>query len=223
MRRPRGLAARVGAASFTAGVIAFASSFASPCRAVDFGVTTIGGATFLDPHLADYRWDTAPRAIWGVQGMVAQGRWGIGARAWTSRTSQETGLLVSTGAPSVRLTGVELVGEPTLLDAYGFRAFASATAGFLHLGWSPDRLTLDASGGGEEITVEYAPIDTWTGSAGVGLRRGLPGNVTLGFAVERTFFSLETAHRVDDVVVEERERFGNWTVRLELSRWFLST
>jgi hypothetical protein len=35
-------------------------------------------------------------------------------------------------------------------------------------------------------------------------------------------FRLDTVHRAGDDVIEERETFGNWTVRLELSQWFIS-
>ncbi len=199
-----------------------AAAAPSPRSASWIGFGTMGGAIVLDPHLHDYRWDTSPRAIFGFQGMLVRDRIALGARVWSSRTSQATGLLEGAGAPSVRLTGAELVAEPHLASWSGFRCHASATGGIVHLGWSPDRLTLDASGGGEAITVDFEPVDTWTASAGLGVRRALPGRVMLGVAVERSIFSLETAHRVDDVIVEDRELFGNWTVRVELSRWFIS-
>jgi hypothetical protein len=92
----------------------------------------------------------------------------------------------------------------------------------MHIGYSPDHLVLDDLGTGQPITIDLEPITEWQGGLGLGVRRALPGRTTLGIAVERSLFRLDTAHRAGNTVVEQRETFGNWTVRLELSQWFIS-
>ena len=51
-------------------------------------VALLGGSTFIDPRLANYQWDTRPRAAWGAQALVGRGRVALGARAWRSQTVQ---------------------------------------------------------------------------------------------------------------------------------------
>ncbi len=186
------------------------------------GIGPYGGALFLDQHLHDYRWDVAPRAVWGLQGMLRRDRFGIGVRAWRSSTTQGTGLLGESEAPEVSLTGFELVAEPRLASCWGTHLFGLASGGIVHIGYSPDELVLDDMSGGSPITVELSPIDEWQAGVGLAVRRALPGRTTLGLAVERSFFRLDTAHRAGNTVIEERETFGNWTVRFELSQWFIS-
>jgi hypothetical protein len=186
------------------------------------GVGPYGGALFLDPHLSDYRWDVSPQAVWGIQGMVRRDRFGIGVRAWRSGTTQSTGILGASETPEVSLTGFELVAEPRLASCWGTHLFALASGGLLHIGYSPDRLVIDDLGGGAPLEVELEPIDEWQAGLGLALRRALPGRATLGVAVERSMLRLDTAHRAGDEVVYDRETFGNWTVRLELSQWFNS-
>jgi len=187
-----------------------------------FGVGTYGGAIFLDQHLSDYRWDTTPHAVWGLQGFYRRDRYGAGARVWRTGTTQSTGLLDASSSPKVNLTGADLVLEPKIGGWGGLQFFAMATGGLLHIGYSPDTIVLDDPGTGEPIRVNAPPINEWTLGAGFGLRHHIPGRATLGFSLEHSVFRLDTAHRIDDVVVEDRETFGNWTARLELSRWFFS-
>lgn len=187
-----------------------------------FGVGTYGGAIFLDQHLADYRWDTSPHAVWGLQGFYRHDRYGAGARVWRTGTTQSTGLLDASSSPSVNLTGADLVFEPRIGAWRGLQFFALASGGLLRISYSPDSIVLDDPGSGEPLTVDAPPVHEWTAGAGLGLRHHVPGRATLGFSLERSVFRLDTAHRKDDVVIEDRETFGNWTARLELSRWFFS-
>jgi hypothetical protein len=202
--------------------LAPATAAAGPPGSSWLGVGPYGGALLLDEHLADYRWDVAPQAIWGLQGMLVRDRFGVGARVWRSGTTQDTSILGEASAADVRLTGAEILVEPRIASAWGTHLFASASGGLLHVGWSPDRLELDDFGTGVPIAVDLEPIDTWHGGLGLALRRALPGRVTLGLAVERSMFRLDTAHRAGEAIVEEKETFGNWTVRFELSQWFIS-
>ena len=187
-----------------------------------FGVGTYGGAVFLDQHLADYRWDTSPQAVWGLQGSYRRDRYGLGARVWRSGTTQSTGLLDAAPSPSVNLSGVDLVLEPKIGAWRGLQFFAMASGGLLHISYSPDSIVLDDPGSGEPLRVNTPPIDEWIAGAGLSLRHHIPGRATLGLSIERSIFRLDTAHRNDDVVIEDRETFGNWTARFELSRWFFS-
>ncbi len=185
------------------------------------GLGPYGGALFLDEHLGDYRWDVTPQAVFGLQGMFIRDRFGIGVRAWRSTTTQGTGLLGESASPRVQLTGFELVAEPRLASRWGTHLFAIASGGLVHIGYSPDRLVIDDLGP-EPITVDLEPIDEWQAGLGLAVRRALPWRTTVGLAVERSMFRLDTVHRVDDEVIEDRETFGNWTVRFELSQWFIS-
>jgi hypothetical protein len=54
----------------------------------------------------------------------------------------------------------------------------------------------------------------------VALRHALPGPWSTGLEVERRVFGLDTAHRNGSVIEERRETFGEWSVRLEVARWF---
>jgi hypothetical protein len=187
-----------------------------------FGVGTYAGAIFLDQHLSDYRWDTSPHAVWGLQGFYRRDRYGAGARVWRTGTTQSLGLLDAGSSPSVNLTGVDLVVEPKVGAWRGLQFFGMASGGLLHISYSPDSFELDDPGSGEPVRVDAPPIDEWTFGAGLGLRHHVPGRATLGFSIEHSVFRLDTAHRNDDVIVENRETFGNWTARFELSRWFFS-
>jgi hypothetical protein len=209
--------------AFAAAIILLplSSAFADGPRESWIGVGTYGGACLLDAHLQDYRWDTEPRAVWGLQGTWMRSRFGVGARVWRTRTAQDSGILGESQSPEVKLTGLELVVEPRLGSWRGFHFFASGTGGLLHIGYAPDSITYEEFGG-ESVQVEYSPIDEWILGGGLGARHHFPGRTTLGVSVEHSIFRLDTAHRSDDAVVRDRETFINWTARLELSRWFFS-
>jgi hypothetical protein len=199
-----------------------AAALADGPRESWFGVGTYAGAVLLDEHLADYRWDTSPQAVYGLQGTWMRDRYGVGARVWRTGTTQATGILGSISSPSVNLTGFDLVVEPRLGAWRGLQFFAMASGGLLHLSYSPESIVIEDPGSGETIEVSTPPIDEWIGGAGFAMRHHLPGRATLGLSIERSIFRLDTAHRQDDAIVEDRETFGNWMARLELSRWFFS-
>lgn len=186
------------------------------------GFSTFGGAMLFDAHLGDYRWDTRPQALWGLG---AHADWRLArleARFWRTGSSQETGLLGESRAPSIRVTGFDLGIAPQLFRWKSWQTFASLSAGLLHLGYDPDLLFVDTGSGGAPVSVAFDPIDTWVANFGLGTRFSLPGQTTLGVAAEHSIFPLETAHRVDDVIVEEKEHFRHWALRLEFSRSFFS-
>jgi len=61
-------------------------------------------------------------------------------------------------------------------------------------------------------------VNALEGGGGLALRRALPWSLEAGAAAERSWFSLSTSHRRGDVIVTERETFGSWTGRFELTR-----
>jgi hypothetical protein len=170
------------------------------------------GSLSLDAHLADYRWDTSPAAVWGVQGLVGRGRLAGGLRLWRSRTTQGTGLVNAPEAPTVTLTGVELAAQVRVVTVAKVEVWGAAQGGRLHLRYAPDRVTVDP--GGEPLTIDLAPIDEWTLGLGVELRRRVGRRVDVALQAERSSFALETSHRRGQEIVTERERFYNWSARL---------
>lgn len=199
-----------------------AGSGPGTCRAQGAAVTVgpVAGTIVLDPHLSDYRWDTRARAVWGAAGRADFGRMGGGLRVWRATTTQSLGIPGEDARPAVRLTGTELLGETRLASFAGVRLLASGSAGLLRIAYSPDALAVD-DGSGTPIQVSFPPITEWTGGAGLGLRRPVAGGLEASVALERSWFRLDTAHRAGGEIVTERETFGNWTARVELTHRIL--
>lgn len=180
------------------------------------------GGLGLDRHLADYRWDVSPAATWGAQAAVTRGPVACGLRAWRARTTQGTGLTAGPTDLHVALTGIELAAQARVLTVANFQLWTAVLGGRLHGGYDPDRLTATV-GGGEPVTVEFAPLDAWTWGLGVEVRRPLGRSLGLALQAERTSFGLDTAHRRGADVVTERETFHNWSARLLVAwSWSLS-
>jgi opacity protein-like surface antigen len=222
--RPQASPGRKRCACGAAAAAALAAAALAPDAAVaqEAAVTLgpIAGTIVLDSHLSDYRWDTRARAVWGAAGRADLGRLGGGLRVWRASTTQGLGIPGEDERPRVSLTGVELLGETRVASFAGVRLLASATAGLLRIAWSPDAVTVD-DGTGQSIEVGFAPISEWTGGAGLGLRREIAGGLEAGVVVERSWFRLDTTHRAGGGIVTERETFGNWTARVELTHRIL--
>ena len=92
---------------------------------------------------------------------------------------------------------------------------AIASTGVLHLGWSPDHVTLDA--GGTPVEVAFEPVTEWIGGGGLALRRPVGPSWVFGLEVDHRVFALDTAHQSGGSIVRERESFGEWNARLELA------
>jgi hypothetical protein len=187
-----------------------------PCD-VSLGVLT--GSTAPDHALADYQWDVTPHAAWGAQAIASLGPLEAGVRGWSTSTTQATGL-AGTPPVSVRETSFEMIGRRRLAGLAGVQWLAVASTGWLHLGYTPDRLMVATGGAQPPIAVTLAPVDTWIAGAGLGARRRI-GAWGFGLEVERRFFAFDTAHRSGTTVVERRESFGDWSARLELARYFV--
>jgi hypothetical protein len=185
-----------------------------------WSLSALGGATQFDSHLTDYRWDADPRAAWGLQSTLETGRFMMGARVLRTRTTQSSGIPGETSAPNVRLTSLEGLAGWRLATFAGVDLFGTAGVGWAHLGYDPDHMAFTPLSGTTEVEVHFAPIDTWTAAAGLRLRRPLVSSLAVGLQLERSYFALDTAHRNGATVEEQRETFGNWGARVELS-WIL--
>jgi hypothetical protein len=180
-------------------------------------VGLLSGSTWLDTGLADYQWDVTPRMDWGAQALVGGGRFATGLRLWRSRTTQQIDPADATLAADVRATSTELVGRGRLTTALRCEVMAVASAGLLHLGYHPDHVTITPTGGGAAITVDLEPVNEWIGGAGLALRRPLRGPWAAGVEMDHRLFGLDTAHRNGAVIEYGRQRFGDWSARLELA------
>ncbi len=184
-------------------------------RWLTLGVLT--GATRFDPHLADYQWNVSPRAAWGAQAIAGIGRFGAGLRVWRSQTTQHIDLADDEN-PAVRATSLELLGRARLLSRWGTDLEAGATTGWLHLGYAPDHVTIAGSGGGPPIDVALKSVDEWVAGGGLALRHPLIGPWAASVELDSQVFGMTTAHRSGSAIVMGRERFDDWSARLELAR-----
>ena len=189
----------------------------APASGWSVSVAPSGGVLLLDPALENYRWDVSARPLWGLAATASRGRAEAGLRVWRSGTTQATGIPGETFAPDVGLTFAEMIGGWSVARVAGIALLVSANAGMLHLGWSPDRTTLDPFGAGSPVEVSFDPINEWTGGVGISARRGVAGGLGLALGVERSWFRLDTTHRAGDEIVAGRETFGQWIVRAELT------
>lgn len=185
-------------------------------HAIGLSLALLGGPSAFDGRLADYQWDVRPQASLGAALTAETGRYGLGVRVTRSHTTQVLGIPDPASAATVHATTLEGVGSVRLFALAGCAVRADVTSGWLHLGYAPDRIDVPAGGGNPAIRVTLDPIDAWIGGAGLGIRRDLAGRWSVGGAVERRIFSLETAHRNGAAIETGRESFGDWSARLEL-------
>jgi opacity protein-like surface antigen len=181
-------------------------------------VAALGGAVQLDERLADYQWDVSPRTAWGAEASVGRSRFAGGVRIWTSTTRQNLDPTVASASPLVRSTSAEMVVRGRVAERWRSRLMATASGGWLHLGYDPDRLEVD--GGSGPVTVDLAPIDTWVMGGGFGVERWLGERWLTGFEVDHRIFDLDAAHQSGGATVVSRERFGDWNFRFRLARAF---
>jgi hypothetical protein len=137
---------------------------------------------------------------------------------WTSTTRQSLDPTVASASPLVRSMSLEMVARGRLAEGWGSRLMATASGGWLHLGYDPDQLEVD--GGAGPVTVDLKPIDTWVMGGGLGVERWLGGRWLAGLEMEHRIFDLGAAHQSGGTTVVGRERFGDWNARLRLARSF---
>jgi hypothetical protein len=201
------------------GALAFAALLAVPAAADPWQleVGPMAGAVGLDPALANYRWDTQPSLQSGLETAVGRGNWRLGLRYLRSETTQATGLAGAYADPTVKLTSAELVVRYVLARPLGVEILAAGHGGWLHLGYTPDRLAFDPGGAAGTVTVEYAPLDEPVLGGGLALQKGFGRHWALALAADASTFALDTSHRRGDEIVRQRERFWNWSARLAVA------
>ncbi len=177
----------------------------------------IGGLAF-DQELDNYRWDVTPTVQTGVQAMAFRDRWATGARLWLARTTQATGIPGQTQAPRVNVTAIEWVGQGRIVSYRGVELWGAVHGGRLFLAYDPDQMTVDV-GVGAPITVAFDSISEWDYGFGIEIRGDLTAQLALALQAEMSSFSLDTAHRSGNEIVESRERFDQWSLRLQAA-WF---
>lgn len=182
-----------------------------------FALGLMTGSTLPDARLSNYQWDTRPQMAWGAQALVGSGRFSGGLRVWTTATTQNLGLPEQPTA-QVRATSFDLVGRGVVARGMGFDLLALGSIGRMHLGYEPGHVTTHL--GDVTTVVTLAPIHEWAGGGGFAVEHRLLGAWSVGAAVERRLFGLDTAHSIGGTVVEGRESFGDWTARVEIARIF---
>lgn len=197
------------------GTVAHADSGAQR-HPIVISIGALAGSAQPDARLADYQWDLRPRTAWGIEGLIGQGRFVGGVRAWRAGASQ---YLDPSTVARVHSTRVELVGKGRLAQLWCADVLAIAGVGRIHLGYSPDEITIDA-GAGAPMVVRLVPIDEWSAGGGLGVRRSIAARWVAGVEVERGVFALETAHRAGGGIETGRETLGDWSARLTLARAF---
>jgi hypothetical protein len=219
-KRRGSIVARSAVRAFLAAAIACgaattaAAAGMEPAARTWYSVGLLSGATIPDARLADYQWQVTPDLAWGAQARAGRGPWSAGLRWWSAATTQDLGI-PGTPSPTVRWSSLEVVGRGPLATFAGQSLSATASTGWLHLGYRPDRVTLQVSG--TPVEVEFAPVDAWILGAGLALERPIHREWTVGLEVDRRFFALDTAHRNGNAIEIERESFGDWSARLEVA------
>jgi len=175
------------------------------------------GAVSPDQSLANYRWDTTPASLYALQATAGRGRFAGGLRLSRWATTQGTGLNLDQPDPRVRLTSFDVVAQGRLVTWAGFQLWASGSVGRVGLSYTPDELILATGLPGGDLEVNYDPITETVLGYGLELRRNFGSKLAVSLLGERTGFALDTRHRRGDEIVNERETFSNWSIRLQLS------
>jgi hypothetical protein len=223
-------ATRIGAGALA---LCACLQFATACRADNvpaaenaasptwrLAVGPMVGSLVFDPTLDNYRWDVTPTMQSGLQATLFRGRLATGARVWFAGTTQASGIPGETTVPHVDLTAVEWVGQGRIVSYRGVELWGEVHGGRLFLGYDPDHMTFDP-GAGEPITVAFDSISEWDYGFGTEIRGALTAQLALALQANLTSFSLDTAHRSGNEIVESRERFDQWSLCLQVA-WLLS-
>lgn len=181
-----------------------------------FSIGVLSGTSKPDAGLADYQWNTAPRAAWGAQALAGRGPVATGLRFWRSETTQDNALPAETLVSKIGWTSLEWVTRARVAAVLGVTVYGSASVGRLHLAYDPDRVTIDTGGSGP-VEVEFAPIDEWIAGGGVALTRAVTEDWHAGLEIDHRVFRMDTAHRSGDAIEYRRDTFGDWSARFELA------
>ncbi len=170
-----------------------------------------------DASFADFRWDTGPRALLGGGLAWERGASAYGLRLQRHGGSQATGLPAAPAALELALTSLEAQLGRRLARPAGLELWLQGHLGWLRLGYAPDQLLLAGAGpAGEDLRIDFAPVDALCGGGGLLLRRALAAEFALGLDLDALAFALDSARRVGEALVLERERRSNWRLSLRL-------
>ncbi|MBM4116881.1 hypothetical protein FJ251_03935 [bacterium] len=190
-----------------------------PARAA-LRVEALAGFTRPDADFATFRWDTGPQVAAGGGIALERGPLALGLRLAHHGGAQATGLPAGPAALALDLTSLELSLGHRVAALLGSECWLQGHLGWLRLAYEPERLGLAGAGGdGETLWVDFPAVDTLCGGGGLHLRRGLGRALALGLELDALAFALDSARRVEDRLVEERERRLNWRLGLRLD-WF---
>jgi hypothetical protein len=183
----------------------------------------IGPALFVgtarpDGSLQDFQWSTAFTPAWGGAARASRGLWTAGLEVWTNRTTQR---IDATQNSLVRATRIELVAGRRVAEFGANRLEARVAGGRMMLGYDPDRVTIDAGAGPVEVAL--APVHTWSAGLGLGLDSQVEDQWNVGLAVDWRTYSLDTASRQGATIVYDRQRFDDWSARIEITRRYALT
>jgi hypothetical protein len=182
---------------------------------VSIGV--LAGATLPDQDFSNYQWDVTPQMAWGAQALAGTGAFSGGIRYWTSVTEQRIGALDAESA-DVRTSSFELTGRGRFAHVLGFDLLGTVSAGRVHLGWTPEDVTVSTGGG--PVAVHLEPVSEWIGGGGLAAERALGASWSAGVEFESRFFGLDASHREGAAIVTQRETFGDLSARLHVARRF---
>ncbi len=149
--------------------------------------------------------------------MMGRGRYGAGLRVWRSETTQALGLADVPQDPVVRSTRWELVGGWRLAHAGATSLSLTTGLGRLRVAYAPDRIETDPYSLGTPAVLDLAPLSAWIGGFGFAARRPIASHWTTGLELEQRLYGWDADHRSGDTIVTRRERFGEWSARLELA------
>jgi len=181
-----------------------------------WSLAALGGASAWDPRLDDFQWSVGPRPAYGAQALAGAGLWSGGVRLWSSQSRQEIDPSSSASEATVHATSLELVGRARLANRWGTSLSADVTGGLLRLSYAPDHAQIVTGSG--TVDVEFHPVDTWVAGAGLAFERPIGGSWSATLGVDQRLFSLEAAHRNGTAIEVGRERFLEWSARLEVAK-----
>ncbi len=200
--------------SFVAALLAGVTLTASNASAIgpELSLGVLGGWSKPAASMADYQFEITPRPALGARVRAGLGPADLGVRVWSAPNTQSLGL-AGVEDPSTRTTTWDLTSRMRVADVLGQRLSATASAGRLALTYDPARLSIPV-GGGPDVVVALAPIHEWVAGAGFAIERGVGEQWSVDLEVEHRWFGLDTARSVAGSLVESRERFGTWDVRV---------
>lgn len=173
----------------------------------------LAGAAKPDDAMALHQFEIAPQPAWGARVRAAWGPADLGVRVWSSPNTQTLGLS-GVEDPQTRTTTWDLAGRVRVARFLGQSMHATASIGRMALTYQPTSLSIPVGGGEPPVMVALDPLHEWVTGAGLAFERGIGRHWAVDLELEHRWFGLDTAHGAGGSLVESRERFGTWDVRV---------